>query len=841
MASLIAEAYVSLRAGMQNLAADLAGARGVVFGAIGSLASGISSSVALGAALSRRVASGMMSVGSAIAAAYSRGKEAVASFVSASIGAGKAVAMASGVAVAVGAKQIAMWGQKEDSIARLSAVLKATGGAAGLSTDDLVRYATELQRTTRYSDELTINSIAMMATFKNLNGTEFKRAIALAQDLSSVFNNDLKGSTVQLGKALEDPREGLDALMRVGVRFSKEQKHLIENFIRQGKIVEAQNVILDQLTQQVGGASQAMAKTSQGTFQQFMNVLNNIGEQIGRALVPAMEAIIPIVTEIASAFERLIKTIPRDMVAVSGVVGVLTAAIGGVLTVLPLVAPAFTGIAAAVKGLTAVMFSWSALLAPIAAVVGGIKAAFAALFSWTAPIVVANLAIVASVIALGAAFATVFREASARGESVRAGMMQLYEAGRFVSAPLKQWGDVIRSHVTPIWERFKQTAADWFLAVVGWVEENKGTFRDWSAQVHQIIVSTINAMTSAWEAMSKAFVSALDWLRSSVSISWEDIRDFITEVIEQINMSMADIPLTAALVWTQVKLWSSEAWDWVVGTTRKGIAEVVGVWGYLKGAWAALMDEINSRTGGFVQKFIANFYIALEQFKKICDAIVKIFKNTMGAATAVAAAPAAAAATALNWLRQQGKSKEEQKTLQQEGDAALKELKEQLAQVDDNVNQSVKRIHLDGMKAYQQARDDMLRDLGGAGESEATRALREERDRLIAAREELRGQLRAGREGMGNEPPPGPAPGAPSGGGTNEPMPYKTPEIKYSFTGFAEMAKKIQESITGTSMIGLQRQVVEQSKGTNARMDIVVANTKMTADNIAKLQPGFKP
>lgn len=48
---------------------------------------------------------------------------------------------------------------------KLAAVIKATGGAAGLTADEMKKYASQLQTVTTYGDEVTIDAMAIMSTF----------------------------------------------------------------------------------------------------------------------------------------------------------------------------------------------------------------------------------------------------------------------------------------------------------------------------------------------------------------------------------------------------------------------------------------------------------------------------------------------------------------------------------------------------------------------------------------------------------------------------------------------------------------------------------------------------
>ena len=137
---------------------------------------------------------------------------------------------------------------------KLEGILKATGGAAGLSLAEIENLSTEIGIATLASTSKVRDAAGIMLTFKSITGDAFKDALRLAQDLAEVGFGDLKMGATQLGKALEDPIIGLGALRRVGVSFTDAQKEMIKVLTMTGRKAEAQRIILDALDQQVGGA-----------------------------------------------------------------------------------------------------------------------------------------------------------------------------------------------------------------------------------------------------------------------------------------------------------------------------------------------------------------------------------------------------------------------------------------------------------------------------------------------------------------------------------------------------------------------------------------------------------
>lgn len=173
---------------------------------------------------------------------------------------------------------------------KLDATLKATSFAAGLTADELKRMATELQDVTTIGDEATIGAQSLLLTFKEIGSDVFPRALESILDVSEGMGQDLKASSIQLGKALNDPVGGIAALTRVGIQFTDEQKDLIKSFVESGEVAKAQGVILDELESQFGGLARAAALTADGINKQLNNsfgdLLETIGSVISEGLTP---------------------------------------------------------------------------------------------------------------------------------------------------------------------------------------------------------------------------------------------------------------------------------------------------------------------------------------------------------------------------------------------------------------------------------------------------------------------------------------------------------------------------------------------------------------------------
>lgn len=193
----------------------------------------------------------------------------------------------------------------EESEARLGAVIKATGGAAGLSKEQLVAFADSLEAVTKFESEATQGAMGVIATFKNIRGDQFLEATKLAQDMATVMGTDVTSSAMQVAKALNDPLQGINALRRAGVSFTEEQKTMIDQMLKAGDVVGAQRVILNELSAEFGGAAEAVGDTFNGSLEILANQLGMVTDQIGGAFIEAFQSLGPVIDDTITVLGNL--------------------------------------------------------------------------------------------------------------------------------------------------------------------------------------------------------------------------------------------------------------------------------------------------------------------------------------------------------------------------------------------------------------------------------------------------------------------------------------------------------------------------------------------------------
>lgn len=214
--------------------------------------------------------------------------------------------------------------------AQTAAVLKSTGNAAKTTGAEIERLAGELSRMSGVDDELIQSSENLLATFTQIRNEAgagndvFNQATAATLDLSVAMGKDLSSSAILVGKALNDPVKGSTALTRAGIQLTDQQKKSIASFVKQGKTMEAQKIILGELTTQFGGSAKAFGTTLPGQLAKLRNAFDEVAGRLAAKLLPG-------ITRFLGFLNDALPTIERFAGKITGVLGDALSGIGDTL------------------------------------------------------------------------------------------------------------------------------------------------------------------------------------------------------------------------------------------------------------------------------------------------------------------------------------------------------------------------------------------------------------------------------------------------------------------------------------------------------------------------------
>ena len=176
-----------------------------------------------------------------------------------------------------------------------AALIRATGGAAGYTRGELKAMTSQLSELTRVADESISKAQNLLLTFTNIQGQDvFERAIRSSMDMATVMGGDAASAASQLGRALNDPAQGLTMLSRAGVQFTAEQRRMIQAMAEGGDLAGAQAMILDELERRMGGVAEAAGKTLAGSLNEVKNAWGDSKQAMGSFIgeLPAVRFLI---------------------------------------------------------------------------------------------------------------------------------------------------------------------------------------------------------------------------------------------------------------------------------------------------------------------------------------------------------------------------------------------------------------------------------------------------------------------------------------------------------------------------------------------------------------------
>ena len=177
-------------------------------------------------------------------------------------------------------KSIAAYEEHTQVLNVLNSTLKVTGATAWTTSAELQDMAASLQKSTNYSADSINQMQSVLLGFKNITGDTFGTATKAILDMATVMGMDLSSAAQAVGKALDDPINGISSLQRQGFRFTDAQKEMIQSLIETGETAAAQKIILDELNTTYGGAAEAAVTSSAQIKNAFDDVLQGYGKLI---------------------------------------------------------------------------------------------------------------------------------------------------------------------------------------------------------------------------------------------------------------------------------------------------------------------------------------------------------------------------------------------------------------------------------------------------------------------------------------------------------------------------------------------------------------------------------
>ena len=161
---------------------------------------------------------------------------------------------------------------------QINVLLKNTGDVSGQTTESINKMAEATAKVTPITKEATLAAAEMLIPFTAISKDQFPRVMQAADDLATHMNNGLAPSAdmvasaaKQLGVAMTDPEKGLGRLKKAGIALTIQQQDAIKVAEESGNLTKAQNLLLQDLSDTMGGSAYAAGQTFSGQ----MTILKN--------------------------------------------------------------------------------------------------------------------------------------------------------------------------------------------------------------------------------------------------------------------------------------------------------------------------------------------------------------------------------------------------------------------------------------------------------------------------------------------------------------------------------------------------------------------------------------
>ena len=201
------------------------------------------------------------------------------------------IAGASAAGLYLGGKQLlGAYASAEAMQAQLDLAYQKFPATANLSIAALRDYNDELMRSTGADDDALASAEALLAKF-GLTGQQIRQLIPLVNDLAIAKGVDLTTAAEAVGKATLGQAK---ALKSVGIEYKAT-----------GNATRDMASLQELLAEKVGGTGDAFGKTAAGGMQAASKQFENLQENLGQQLVPAMNAFLDVAEPAMGIFDRL--------------------------------------------------------------------------------------------------------------------------------------------------------------------------------------------------------------------------------------------------------------------------------------------------------------------------------------------------------------------------------------------------------------------------------------------------------------------------------------------------------------------------------------------------------
>jgi hypothetical protein len=205
-----------------------------------------------------------------------------------------------------------------DAHGKLVPMMKAT-------RESVLATSEALMKKTGIDDDEITKAQSLLLTFTKIGKDVMPMATEAVLDMAAAMGTDSKSAALMVGKALQSA-EGVTALTRAGVSFTKQEQQKIKALFASGKAAEAQAMILAELNKEFGGSAAAQADG----ITRLQTGWGNFVETIGGVVLPIIDSIALVFNDLLTTLTPFIPQIAA-VVASFAAFATVTGPIGAIL------------------------------------------------------------------------------------------------------------------------------------------------------------------------------------------------------------------------------------------------------------------------------------------------------------------------------------------------------------------------------------------------------------------------------------------------------------------------------------------------------------------------------
>ncbi len=210
----------------------------------------------------------------------------------------------------------------EEVTAKVGANLTSTGEKAGVSLQNVEEYAKGLSGKIQASRIEIMDMASQMLTFPAISKSIFQSSMGLVADLAKQTGHGLSETAIMYGKALNDPTNGLQKMMRYGVMFTDAEKQKITKLQESGHLIEAQKFMMDAIAHS-GYAGVAEAMFNADPVARFNKMMGSAKVSIGEVAIDLLKKLMPALEWIAKAFKDSISWMKEHQMLLKAIAYIL--------------------------------------------------------------------------------------------------------------------------------------------------------------------------------------------------------------------------------------------------------------------------------------------------------------------------------------------------------------------------------------------------------------------------------------------------------------------------------------------------------------------------------------